>query len=74
MSVNGDEQFSSAIGIIARGHADIGKEVGGWEEVSSNSKDFCYARLGVSKVIIFLLSPSSLIVLTKILNDFAAFL
>ncbi|KAL6566582.1 hypothetical protein OROMI_014986 [Orobanche minor] len=37
--VDNNEQLSSAIGVIVRGHADIGKAI------VSNHKDFCYASL-----------------------------
>ena len=55
MAVDNDEQLSSAIGVILRGHADIGKSIVGWEDVPTSSKDFCYARLGVSNVYVSLL-------------------
>lgn len=47
-----DEQLSSAIGLIVKGHADLGKDITGWDGVPDTTKDFCYARLAVSKLVI----------------------
>ena len=46
-----DDKFSSAIGVIVKGQALIGKDYVGWDAVPEDSQDLCYARLVVSKLI-----------------------
>ena len=47
-SEKNDVALSSAIGVVVKAHAELGKTINGWDDVTAESKEYIMARIKVS--------------------------
>ena len=43
-----DAALSSTIGVVVKAHAELGKTINGWDDVTAESKEYIMARIKVS--------------------------